>query len=203
MYKVIVFDAFNTVIKRNKKYTVEPYKIVKERGTKKLESPMTLSFNLEEYAQEIGASFDKDEWSDLKEKLKIELSHIVEINNSKTIMKALKEKGMIIVIGSNLAPEYGPTVKEIFADLVDDYYFSYEMGLTKPSTNFYDKIDREIRKKYDLNTQDVFIMVGDSLINDCQGPNEYGWKGLHLNPSGKNFTLNSISKLNSIFLEIN
>jgi FMN phosphatase YigB (HAD superfamily) len=147
MIKVAVFDAFNTVVRRDMKYVSEPYKLVQERATLKTFNPMASSLSLREYADAIGAVYTEKEWIKIEGDMQIELAHITEYSDSKSVMQELKKLGIVIAIGSNLAPEYGPRLKQIFGDLVDEYYFSYEMQLKKPQVEYYHHIENDMQAK--------------------------------------------------------
>jgi FMN phosphatase YigB (HAD superfamily) len=185
--KVVVLDAFNTIIKREREYISEPYKIVRERATKPLINPMGRNYLLREYADLVGATFTDKEWRKIEGNLAIELDHIHAFDDAKEIIEELHKKNIIVTIGSNLAPEYGSVVLRIFTDLtknlIDEYYFSYEMGTQKPQSGFYREIESNIVDYYDQMDEiysDQFLMVGDNYINDYVAPKRMGWNALHL-----------------------
>lgn len=198
--KVVVFDAFNTIVKRNKKYVTEPYKLVRERATKAIFNPMESNISVREYAEAIGSIYSDDEMKDIEDKLALEISKITPLGDSLAVIEAVKRNGFITAIGSNLAAAYGPVLKNIFGDLIDEYYFSYDMGVVKPNNDFYSYIMADCAVKYSTKGPEDFFMVGDSLVNDYQTPVSMGWKAMQLSASIAPYT---ISRLNSIFLELN
>jgi HAD superfamily hydrolase (TIGR01549 family) len=200
MIKIVVFDAFNTIVKRNKKFVTEPYKLVTSRATKDLFNPMSTNLSVREYADAIGAGYSDEEWTKIENDLALELSKIVVFPETIGVMKSLKNNGYKIAIASNLAPAYGPYLKETFSEYVDEFYFSYEMGLSKPDPKYYEFIMEDCKIKYGFDHPKQYYMVGDSEKNDFLAPVEAGWLAALLDRSGR--IPFSISRLNTVFVDL-
>src|ERR1700757_5440 len=114
MIKIAVFDAFNTIVKRNRSFISEPYQLVRERATKTLFNPMTSHLSLREYADAIGSYYTDKEWAKIEGDFMIELAHIEPYDDSKNAILEMRKLSIKTVVGSNLAPEYGPIIKNIF-----------------------------------------------------------------------------------------
>jgi FMN phosphatase YigB (HAD superfamily) len=179
---IVVFDAFNTIVKRDRAFISEPYKLVRERATKKIINPMGCNMALREYADAIGAYYTDKEWIKIEGDLAVELSHITPYDDAKSVIQEVRSLGIKTAIGSNLAPEYGPVIKEIFGGLIDDYYFSYEMEIQKPQPDFYRHIEMNMWAKYKMEHMysSEILMVGDNFNNDYLYPTKMGWQALHL-----------------------
>lgn len=81
----------------------------------------------------------------------------------------LKERGIKIAIGSNLAQPYADFVRVRLGEQVDILHFSCEIGLIKPDPAFF----RSACARLGVAPKDT-MMIGDSYKNDFMGAQEAG-----------------------------
>jgi putative hydrolase of the HAD superfamily len=102
------------------------------------------------------------------------------------IIQKLSDKGMPIGIVSN-AQFYTPIVMNYHLkrsiDLVEEIkffdkeltVFSYKLGIGKPDTKLFDELTPVLRKKYNLEPEEV-LFVGNDMLKDIYTSNKVGFK---------------------------
>ena len=107
--------------------------------------------------------FIKNKYRDSKEKVS---SHDIEV------IKDFKKRGYKVILFSNTS-NLQKTNIDCLKDVVDDIFYSYEMGYTKSDEESY----RIIEKKLNCKSAE-FIHIGDNLNSDYVKPRLYGWHSL-------------------------
>ena len=119
----------------------------------------------------------------LREELNLEVSSFQLFQGVDQTLPHLKELGLRVGLCSNLAYEYGSTVRKLLPGL-DSYVFSYEVGVTKPNPLIYEKVCETLG----VSPEDV-LFVGDSKRCDFDGPKAFGMQALLLDKtSGQTLT---------------
>lgn len=96
----------------------------------------------------------------------------------------LKASGHQIVIGSNFDGRLQPVMEALSGyDLVDHVFFSAEIGVRKPDPSFYEQVQSRLHADDDSLKPSDFLMIGDSLENDCLAPLRWGWQAIWLDRS--------------------
>jgi len=193
MTKAVVFDAYGTIVTRTQKLGVY-------HGLKKLAgvtgydvNPLTNPITFEECAELLGVHLDH---TGLLENLETEVKSIKAFPEVIDVLKILKSRGKKLVVCSNLAQPYAKPITDIFGDLFDHYVWSFEVGHTKPSAEIYEKVEELLG----MSGKDIH-MIGDTYDCDYEGPRNRGWTATFLDRAGRS-KYNSISRLNSLFLDI-
>ena len=119
-------------------------------------------------------------------------------NDIKTIKK-LKEYGYKVILFSNACCLQNNKIDKTLSNIVDEIFYSYELGYTKSDKESYRIIERKLNKK-----PEEFLHIGDTLKSDYIKPIENGWNALYLGVSINN-EINSINKLEDVleYLKIN
>jgi len=108
------------------------------------------------------------------------------------MLHSLKNEGYSLNISSNTGYIEGTTIVATLRNLnIFEYFefciFSDEIGLSKPSVGFFDKVFEQIS----LEKQEV-LHVGDNLKADYEGAVRYGFKAFHIN--NQQYTINDIKR---------
>jgi len=108
------------------------------------------------------------------------------------ILRYLKNEGYILNISSNTGYIEGSTMETTLKNIgISEFFdfciFSDQIGLSKPSVDFYDKVlERAGCKK------DEILHIGDNYKADYLGAMNFGFKALHIN--NQQYTLNDITR---------
>jgi len=108
------------------------------------------------------------------------------------MLHSLSDEGYSLNISSNTGYIEGTTIVATLKNLnIFEYFkfciFSDEIGLSKPSTGFFEKVFEQTG----LDKWEV-LHVGDNLKADYEGSLNYGFKALHIN--NQQYTINDIKR---------
>lgn len=185
MIKVISFDIGGTLLKSNEergdKYSLKaltellklPHNLVrdaykdvfqKNKGTfEKLVSMFCNKLNIQPN-DEINTFF-KNKFSDSEEKI---------LASDLTVLRQLKEQGYKIILFSNSCCLIKSTIKESVKNIVDDIFYSFDLGYTKSDKESYKFIENKMGYR-----SNEFLHIGDTLKSDYLKPIENGWNALY------------------------
>jgi HAD superfamily hydrolase (TIGR01549 family) len=116
-----------------------------------------------------------------------ELASIQAFPDAKAAIKLLQQAGVKVGLCSNLAPPYGPVVRDLFPQL-DGYAYSFELGVMKPDPAIYHSICNQIGVEpghFFSGGRGRVWMIGDSPSCDRDGPRAVGILGHHLDRTGR------------------
>ena len=109
-----------------------------------------------------------------------------------TMMQTLTDEGYHLNISSNTGFIEGTTINATLTNLDISKYFDFcifsdEIGLSKPSSGFFEKV-------FEQTNLDKFevLHVGDNFKADYEGAVKYGFKALHIN--NQQYTINDIKR---------
>ncbi|UIF85727.1 HAD family hydrolase [Cupriavidus sp. UYPR2.512] len=163
--RAIVFDAFGTLIR----YTARPapYERLLRLDGQPVDrnSCLTRNVPMATLAIELGAS---DALDALEVDLADELSGLRLFPEVPDVLARARAAGLRMAVCSNLAQEYGPTVRGLLPGF-DAYIFSYEVGVAKPHPTMY----RIARAELGCAPAEM-VFVGDSKRCDLDGPLAFG-----------------------------
>ena len=173
--KVIVFDAFGTLVKIGESRS--PYRKLmrwlKANGRKPTAQDagiiMSNSLDIEQLAKLFGVEIPEQLAIDINNDLQLELSTIQLYDDSLPTLQTLKEKGFKIAICSNLAKPYGEQLKKILPNLFDIVIFSYEVGAIKPEQEIYGVI-----QSFFCCDFSEMLFIGDHPVLDVKTPISIG-----------------------------
>lgn len=173
--KVIVFDAFGTLVKVG--VSRSPYrklmKWLKDSGRKpSLEDAniiMSNNVDVEQLAKIFGKVIPTQLLNEINDDIRFELNTIELYEDTILILRILKNSGFKVVLCSNLAMPYGEKLKMIISNLFDALFLSYEVGAIKPELAIYD----EICKKFSCQMTDM-LFIGDHPTLDVEVPLSLG-----------------------------
>lgn len=171
MYKVISFDAGNTLIKQKnskKILTISKAFHVNENQLREIFKNTICIFPLEKAKQELLHYFNEQQIEFIK--TVYAKQHKVKVFKGvyKTL-KTLKAKNYKIIISSNSTCFNVNTLPKELLALVDKLYVSYEIGYAKPDGKFFSYILN------DLNLQkNEIIHIGDSMKSDYLAAHSFG-----------------------------
>ena len=108
------------------------------------------------------------------------------------MLQLLKNEGYKLSISSNTGFIEGNTIIATLQNLnISGYFdfciFSDEIGASKPSTGFFDKVFEQI-----VAEKEEVLHVGDNLKADYEGALKFGFKAYHI--SNQQYTLNDITR---------
>jgi HAD superfamily hydrolase (TIGR01549 family) len=196
MTKLVVFDAFGTLVKIHDKVSPNPFKMV--LGKTFVCNPMSMDVTLDDVVELLKheAVGNPDRHEEAKIALEREVSSVKPFPEAIEVMQRLASMDIKIVICSNLAKPYADPLVEHFGEYVDFYAFSFETYI-KPDLRVYKIIETYFRNE-GIFREDIF-MVGDSYVNDYYIPlNIMKWKAALLDRTGSN-THQHITNLTQIF----
>jgi HAD superfamily hydrolase (TIGR01549 family) len=197
--KAVVFDAYGTIVKIGKKTKpLNPYKMISGNIKNHGYNPVTMELSLKDYDEIMqGSSAYIDNYIEAEIALQKEIKSIKPFPEAMDVMKILKKHGIKIAVCSNLAQPYAQPIIDIFGDVVDEYVWSFNT-FAKPDIRIYQIVEERLG----LLGNDIH-MIGDSYINDYMTPKEFmGWSATFLDRTGGDAGHPSVSRLNSIFLDI-
>lgn len=161
MSHAVVFDAFGTLIAYAGRRT-NPYRHL--YGAKRLPF-LTRNVGIEVFAEEQGLTHLVPE---IRRELALEIATLRLFDDVAATLRGLRERGRTIAICSNLAAEYGPSVRNLLP-WADSFILSYEVGAKKPEPAIYGVVCAEIGCK----PREV-LFIGDSKRADFEGPRAFG-----------------------------
>lgn len=185
--KCVVMDAFGTIAQLS--HPQRPYSLLREIieahgapvenfAVKAMTTPSTLAALASQY--EVGIPMKQ--FADLETALFEDLNGMEIADGASVAIQSLIEKGIRVVIGSNLALPYGIGllrmlsaqglhIDQLASDKMLMRAFSYEIGEIKPHSAFYKKVEDTIGLE-----SDSFLMVGDRPEEDREAPLGCGWQ---------------------------
>lgn len=173
--KVIIFDAFGTLIKIGESRS--PYrqlmKWLRENGRKPITQDakiiMSHAVNIEQLALHFGDIIPIQLLNDINDDLQFELNTIELYKDTLPTLQNLKDQGFKIVLCSNLAMPYGEQLKILLPNIFDAVFFSYEVGNIKPEHQIYEVI----RAHFGCEMSEM-LFIGDHPILDVKMPISLG-----------------------------
>lgn len=93
--------------------------------------------------------------------------------NVRSVLDALKRRGVPMAVVSNLPAPYGPPVRRCLEDYIAGFAFSYELGALKPERALFDAGLALVGARPECT-----LMVGDSRHADIEGAASIGMKTL-------------------------
>lgn len=194
--RAVAFDAFGTLVEIGDKR--RPYKkLLDAANSGPSRSPLLEPIGLEEMASVCGSSLAAEELAELANDLSCELASTHSYPEAASVLKRVKDLGLITVVASNLALPYAAPIRSLLADLLDVCCFSFNMGVAKPDPTFYAMLCERLQ----LHPSQV-LMVGDTWRCDYAGASAAGLRALHLDRRGNASEHQrevSIKDLNGIF----
>lgn len=173
--KVIVFDAFGTLVKIGTSRS--PYrklmKWLKDNGrkpsTKDANIIMSNPVDIAQLALLFGEKIPTQLLHEINDDLLFELSTIELYKDTTSTLQILKEQGFKIALCSNLAMPYGEQLKKLLPNVFDALFLSYEIGAIKPEENIY-----EVIKTYFSCEMSEILFIGDHPVLDVEKPISLG-----------------------------
>lgn len=173
--KVIVFDAFGTLVKigNSRSPYLKLMKWQKQSGRKPTSKDaniiMSTNANLSQISNLFGNEIPVNLLAELNADLTLDLDSIELYSDTVVVLQTLKNRGFKLALCSNLAMPYGEKLKKILPDLFDELILSYEIGSIKPDIKIYEAI--QMRLNYDM--KDI-LFIGDNEILDVEKPRSLG-----------------------------
>ncbi|MCP4232290.1 MAG: HAD family hydrolase [Aestuariibacter sp.] len=165
----VCFDAFGTLIQRHG-HRINPYRHLIQRGQdgkyKRLPF-LTRNVGISVFAEELGLSHMLPV---IQQELADEIASLRLFPEVDLTLRKLRATGKRITVCSNLAAEYGATVRQLLPNL-DAYVLSYEVGAAKPDPVIYDAVCTSLK----CHPRDV-LFIGDSKRCDKLGPEDFGMR---------------------------
>lgn len=173
--KVIVFDAFGTLVKIGDSRS--PYRKLmrwlKASGRKPTEQDakiiMSYPVDIAQLARQFGAELPEQLLKEINHDLQLELSTIELYEDTVLTLQILKESGYKIALCSNLAKSYGEKLRKLLPDFFDAVVFSYEVGTIKPEHQIYEVIQAHFGCEFS-----EMLFIGDHPILDVETPLSLG-----------------------------
>lgn len=169
--KVIVFDAFGTLVKIGESRS--PYrklmKWLKSNGRKPSAQDakiiMSNSVDIAQLSRLFGAELPEQLLKEITNDLELELSTIELYEDTVPTLQILKESSFKIALCSNLAMPYGEQLRKLLPDFFDAVVFSYEVGAIKPEHQIY----KMIQAHFGCDFPEM-LFIGDHPILDVETP---------------------------------
>ena len=173
--KVIIFDAFGTLVKIGTSRS--PYrklmKWLKDNGrkpsTKDASVIMSNPVDIAQLAMLFGENIPTQLLHEINDDLLFELSTIELYKDTASSLQILKEQGFKIALCSNLAMPYGEQLKKLLPNVFDALFLSYEIGAIKPEDNIY-----EVIKTHFSCEMSEMLFIGDHPVLDVEKPISLG-----------------------------
>jgi len=173
----VCFDVFGTLIHYNGQ-RVNPYRrlVTVEPGDQAERLPfLTRNVPVDVFAGELGLSHLVPV---IRRELDLEIAGLQLFPEVELTLRKLRATGKRIAVCSNLAHEYGQTVRQLLPGL-DGYALSYEVGAAKPDRAIYAAVCESLGS----HPRDV-LFIGDSKRCDVLGPQGFGMQARWLDRHG-------------------
>ena len=108
------------------------------------------------------------------------------------LLKEIKRRGYKIILFSNNCCLIKSNLKKTLDGIVDDIFYSYDLGYTKSDKESYQIIENKLGCK-----PEEFLHIGDTLKSDYSKPIQYGWHAIYFGKSD-DLSIKIITKLNEI-----
>jgi len=190
MIKLIVFDLWATLAKRDGIDFHFALKIVEEFKLDKLEADVndifrntvkTRRWETEfdayiEFARNVGIEPTKENTFKIMKLRKIAESNVMVYDFIYPLFKALKKNNYIlsIITNSSIFEKELLEKNTRILDYIDYPLFSYEIGAVKPNPMIYLELQRQT-----MILADEIVMIGDNVINDVLTPKQLNWNAIH------------------------
>ncbi|MCK9293313.1 HAD family hydrolase [archaeon] len=190
MIKLIVFDLWATLAKRDGIDFHFALKIVEEFKLDKLEADVndifrntvkTRRWETEfdayiEFARNVGIEPTKENTFKIMKLRKIAESNVMVYDFVYPLFKALKKNNYIlsIITNSSIFEKELLEKNTRILDYIDYPLFSYEIGAVKPNPMIYLELQRQT-----MILADEIVMIGDNFINDVLTPKQLNWNAIH------------------------
>ncbi|MFC1638021.1 HAD family hydrolase [Patescibacteria group bacterium] len=193
--KAVIFDLYGTLIfiknKRN------PYRklVGVNQWAQMRKLVLTDNFSgINEACGALGINISPELVVDIERDIWIEVESVDVYPDSIEILGWLKNRGYKLGVISNLATPYKYPFFRLGLDkFLDEYIFSCDVGLVKPSEGIY----RMMAERFGFDSSEI-LMVGDSIISDVIGSRRAGYDAVLLDRYGNKKTLNRIVLLSEL-----
>ena len=181
--QAVIFDAFGTLLKIHEGR--HPYRRLIKAGMAQGRRPqaddarriMTQPWGLRETAQAFGIELSGALLGELEELLAAEVASIEPFPDALEAVELLQSAGLAVAVCSNLAMPYAPAIQRHFPTL-EVSVLSFKVGAVKPDPDIYAACCARLE-----TPPGNVLMVGDSRLCDCVGPEAIGIRGHHLDRS--------------------
>ena len=201
MIKVISFDIGGTLAKQEKdNYSLKALAIllnkdydVVRNAYKNVFQKSNGSFNelLDKFTKILNIDKSKELIDFLNNKFSIKQEEITK--DKIELITKLKEMNYKIILFSNTSNLYNNKLPEDLLKIVDDIFYSYEIGYTKNENESYKIVEKKLNNK-----SNEFLHIGDTLKSDYYAPINNGWNALYYGYS-EDENINAIHSLDEIF----
>lgn len=209
----IIFDAADTLLKANPSVATVYAQVAAAHGVSADSAQINLRFGpaiRKHFADEdSNEELDRTRWQDLVfDVLQTDNTHLFDdlwnhfalpsswelYDDVGPTWTRLLDLGFQIAIASNFDARLLNIVQaKPVLSRASHVFISSQLGFRKPSTKFYDEIQRQLG----CNKKEL-VMVGDSEAADFQGALEAGWQAFHLVRDESHATLPRISSLSAL-----
>lgn len=194
--KVIIFDAFGTLVKIGTSRS--PYrklmKWLKANGrkpsTKDASVIMSNPVDIAQLAMLFGENIPTQLLHEINDDLLFELSTIELYKDTISTLQILKEQGFKIALCSNVAMPYGEQLKKLLPNVFDALFLSYEIGTIKPEDYIY-----EVIKTHFNCEMSEMLFIGDHPVLDVEKPISLGMNARLIQRHNKQLLTNVIDDL--------
>ncbi|MBT8162998.1 MULTISPECIES: HAD family hydrolase [Arthrobacter] len=102
---------------------------------------------------------------------------ITTFSDVEKTLETLRDRGLKIVLFSNVLGAIAPTAGEAFplTDLVDGVFYSCDIGAAKPSLAAFSYVQSEVGAR-----REQILHVGDAVATDIEGATDAGWHSVLL-----------------------
>ena len=188
LISAVCFDAFGTLIHYGGRRT-HPYRHLIQAGHK---TPverlpfLTRNAGVAVFAKELGLSHLLPV---IQRELEEEIAGLQRFPEVEPVLRKQRAAGKRIAVCSNLATEYGPSVRRLLPNL-DAYVLSFEVGAAKPDPAIY----RAACTALGSPPHEV-LFVGDSKECDLHGPQAFGMQARWLDRGSGQTLIDVLSDL--------
>lgn len=213
MSRVIVFDAYGTILTPPKLDHGNPYQAISstlekyiveagaeyfmENFSKRSVTTKAMSFlGMAEYLEEAFhfkiSDIDRQKIHINEELLALQVSMVKPYPDALEIWAYFRRKGYKLAIASNVAAEFYKPIETYFPD-ADYTFLSFAMNTLKPEIEFYDYLERFLPK-----TEKPRVFIGDRYDNDYRMPKNFGYSAYLIDRDGKNEGPDDIFRIPSL-----
>lgn len=140
------------------------------------------------------ARFDRSGQRDpapFERQLSADIAQVELFADTLATLERARAEGLALALLSNLAAPYKAPVAQLGLEgRFDTLVFSCDEGVAKPSPEIYARVQSRLGLR-----ADELLMVGDSRIDDVEGPRAAGLRALHLDRSGENGDIAGLPEL--------
>ena len=186
--RVIVFDVYGTLVELKER--TRPERMISQFISSQGIDPALLAPSLLKYNENWGTWLHKNGldappalWAQWLERQQVEVASTALFPETISVLSALMTHGYQVGVVSNLSSTYAPYMSGVLDTLEQltgqsiARQWSFASGCTKPDPMIFSLFMQQFPQYHPSD----FLMIGDKMKEDVEGPAQCGWSAIQIN----------------------